>query len=72
MQTDWATVVPAKGEEKATIKLLLSLADHSSHVRSQAPGSELLIPPYLADRFTESTQPKPQPRPRRPKKEDEQ
>lgn len=64
---DWIEIVPAKGEEKETIRALLALAEHSSHVRSQQPSPELLVPPYLADLFT-----KPKPRRGRPKKEVEE
>lgn len=67
---DWAEIHPAKGEEKDTIVLLLSLAEHPTHVRSQLPESHLLVPPYLADLYEEATRPKP--RRGRPKKEKEE
>ena len=66
---DWIEIVPAKDEYVAVIRQLLDLADDPQHVRTQAPGLELLVPEYLADKFT-----KPKPRKRAPKqiKEEEQ
>ena len=64
---DWAVVVPAAGEVKATAVALLALADSPADVRTDGNGSEFLVPPYLADRYNESTRPKPR---RRAKKEE--
>lgn len=64
---DWIEIVPTKAEYKLVIRQLLDLADDPSHVRTQGPGLELLVPEYLADRFT-----KPKPRKRAPKKEKEE
>lgn len=66
---DWIEIVPAKEEYKSVIRQLLDLADDPAHVRSQGPGLELLVPEYLADRFTK---PKPKPRKRAPKEEKEE
>ena len=65
---DWIEIVPAKDEYKSVIRQLLDLADSPQHVRTQAPGLELLVPEYLADKFTK---PKPRPRKRAPKEEKE-
>lgn len=64
---DWIEIVPAKDEYKSVIRQLLELADSPQDVRTQAPGLELLVPEYLADRFT-----KPKPRKRAPKEEKEE
>jgi hypothetical protein len=64
---DWIEIVPTKDEYKSVIRQLLDLADSPSDVRTQGPGLELLVPEYLADRFT-----KPKPRKRAPKKEKEE
>jgi hypothetical protein len=66
---DWIEIVPTKDEYKSVIRQLLDLADSPSDVRSQGPGLELLVPEYLADRFTK---PKPKPRKRAPQKEKEE
>lgn len=66
---DWATVVPPQGEVKATAIVLLALADSPADVRTDGNGSEFLVPAYLADRFNESTRPKPR---RRAKKEEDE
>ena len=64
---DWAVVVPAPGQVKETAIVLLALAVSPADVRTGGNGSEFLVPPYLADRFNESTRPKPR---RRAKKEE--
>lgn len=66
---DWAVVVPAPGDVKATAIVLLALADSPAHVRTDGNGSEFLVPPYLADKFNESLRPKPR---RRAKKEEDE
>lgn len=65
---DWAVVVPAAGEVKATAAALLALADSPADVRTDGNGSEFVVPPYLADRYHESLRPKPR---RRAKKDEE-
>jgi hypothetical protein len=52
---------------KETAIVLLALAESPADVRTGGNGSEFLVPPYLADRFNESTRPKPR---RRAKKEE--
>lgn len=58
---EWIEIIPAKDEYVSVIRQLLDLADDPSHVRTQGPGMELLVPEYLADKFT-----KPKPRKRAP------
>ncbi|MDF2711476.1 MAG: hypothetical protein K0R62_7128 [Nonomuraea muscovyensis] len=65
---DWTVVVPAAGDVKETARALLALADSPGDVRTDGNGSEFLVPPYLADRYTESLRPKPR---RRAKKDEE-
>lgn len=70
--TNWQPIVPGAGEAQEVARLLLSLADDPAHVRTQRGGSEFLVPPYLAERFTQpepepETKPKRQPRARRTK-----
>ncbi len=67
---DWQPIVPGAGESQEVARLLLSLADDPSHVRTQRGGSEFLVPPYLAERFTQPEPPKTKrPRARRTSKE---
>jgi hypothetical protein len=70
--SDWQPIVPGAGEAQEVARLLLSLADDPADVRTQRGGSEFLVPPYLAARFTEpeadpKPKPKRQPRARRTK-----
>jgi hypothetical protein len=65
---DWTVVVPAASDVKETARALLALADSPGDVRTDGNGSEFLVPPYLADRYTESLRPKPR---RRAKKDEE-
>ena len=67
--SDWQPIVPGAGEAQEVARLLLALADDPAHVRTQRGGSEFLVPPYLAERFTqpEPEKPKRQPRARRTK-----
>lgn len=64
MTKDWQVIVPGAGEVQAVAVLLLSLADDPAHVRTQRGGGEFLVPPYLADRFTQPDPPKTTKRPR--------
>jgi hypothetical protein len=67
MRPDLVSIIPGPGEVKETAKLLLSLADDPAHVRTDGNGSEIRVPGYLADRYTESFKPR---APRRRKKEE--
>lgn len=67
MTGDWQVIVPGAGEVQEVARLLLSLADDPADVRTQRGGAEFLVPPYLADRFTQPEKPKRQPRARRTK-----
>lgn len=49
---DWIPVIPGAGETKQVAILLLALADDPSHVRTGGNGSEFLVAPYVAERFT--------------------
>ncbi|MCX0246413.1 hypothetical protein [Streptomyces drozdowiczii] len=60
----WQPIVPGAGEAQEVARLLLRLADDPAHVRTQRGGSEFLVPPYLAARFTEP-EPDPKPKPKR-------
>jgi hypothetical protein len=62
--TDWQPIVPGAGEAQEVARLLLALADDPAHVRTQRGGSEFLVPPYLAARFTE---PEPKPKTTKPR-----
>lgn len=64
MTGDWQVIVPGSGEVQAVAVLLLSLADDPADVRTQRGGGEFLVPPYLADRFTQPDPPKTTKRPR--------
>ena len=62
---DWVPVIPGKGEAKEVAILLLALADDPKDVRTGGSGTEFMVRPYVADRFT---QPDPDPAPvRRPR-----
>jgi hypothetical protein len=65
----WVPIIPGRGETRDVAVLLLALADDPAHVRTARSGSEFLVMPYVAARFT---QPDPEPAPRRRtrKKED--
>lgn len=49
-------VVPQAGKEKETARLLLDLADHPRHVRtnSDGPGMTFVVPAYLAKKYQQS------------------
>jgi hypothetical protein len=51
-----AIIVPQPGKEKETIRLLLDLADHRRHVRTNTdgPGLVLVVPEYLAKKYNQS------------------
>ncbi|MEW2127105.1 hypothetical protein AB0891_25635 [Streptomyces sp. NPDC007259] len=66
MTRDWQPIVPGAGEAQEVARLLLALADDPAHVRTQRGGSEFLVPPYLAARFTEP-EPEPKPKTTRPR-----
>lgn len=66
MTGDWQVIVPGAGEVPEVAVLLLGMADDPAHVRTQRGGSEFLVPPYLAERFTQPD-PKTRPRARRTK-----
>lgn len=53
---DDAIIVPKPGKEKETIRLLLELADHRRHVRTNTdgPGLVLVVPAYLAQKYNQS------------------
>lgn len=53
MTDDWVTVVPGTGEVKAVAILLLALADDPLDVRTRSNGSEFVVRPYVAERFTQ-------------------
>lgn len=55
MEND-AIIVPQAGKEKETIRLLLELADHRRHVRTNTdgPGLVLIVPEYLARKYNQS------------------
>lgn len=62
MSVGWISVVPGSGEVRDTAVLLLALADDPADVRTVRGGSEFLVAPYVAERFT---QPEPAPAPSR-------
>jgi len=70
MTKDWVVVMPGKGQAAEVARTLLGLADDPTHVRTDGNGSEFLVAPYVADRYTNATAPSPRPR-RRAKKEDD-
>lgn len=61
---DWTTIVVPEGGMQGAIRALLDLAESPTHVRTQGPNRELLVPPYLAEKYTTP------PKRRRPKKEE--
>lgn len=63
---NWITIVVPEGGMQDAIRALLDLADSPTHVRTQGPVGELLVPPYLAEKYTTP----PAPKRRRPKKEE--
>lgn len=65
----WVPIIPGAGETRDVAVLLLALADDPAHVRTTRGGSEFLVAPYVADRFTRPD-PEPAPRRRTRKKED--
>jgi len=67
--TDWVTVLPGEAGVQKTAIALLAVADDPADVRTQRGGSEFLVAPYVADRYTNATAPSPRPR-RRAKKEE--
>lgn len=62
--SEWQPIVPGAGEAQEVARLLLALADDPAHVRTQRGGSEFLVPPYLAEKFTE---PEPKPKTTKPR-----
>lgn len=58
--SDWVSVVPGAGETREVAVLLLALADSPDDVRTVRGGSEFLVAPYVAERFT-----RPEPAPTR-------
>jgi hypothetical protein len=65
--TDGSLVVPQPGREKETIRLLLELADHPRHVRTNTdgPGLVLNVPSYLHERYVAATAAEQPPTPKR-------
>ena len=47
---DWTVVVAPDGRLPETIRRLLALADHPTHVRTQG-NSDLLVAPYIIERL---------------------
>lgn len=66
MITGWITVEPGLAGPAETAKVLLALAEDPTHVRTGGNGSEFLVPPYLAELYTNP------PKPRRRTKKDEE
>lgn len=65
---DWVLIVPPSGRLPETIRALLAVADSPTHVRTQG-NSDLLVAPYVAERFTTPTPPRRKPRARRTKED---
>jgi len=61
MTDDWVTVIPGEGQLVETIRQLLALAESPVHVRTDGNGSELRVPPYLADLYNAPPVPKRRP-----------
>lgn len=53
---EYAVIVPRPGREKETIRLLLSLAEHRRHVKTNTdgPGLVLMVPEYLEKKYRQS------------------
>lgn len=58
----WVPIIPGAGETRDVAILLIALADDPQHVRTVRGGSEFLVAPYVAERFT---RPDPAPAPSR-------
>lgn len=54
---DTSTVVPAPGEESATARALLELADHPHDVRTVNGGAAFLVPTAVAEAYIELSSP---------------
>lgn len=68
---DWVPIIPGASDSLRDIAvLLLALADRPEDVRTARGGSEFLVAPYVAERFTQPAEPEPSPRRRSRKKED--
>ena len=60
---DWVPIIPGSGDSLRDIAvLLLALADSPDDVRTTRGGSEFVVAPYVAERFT---RPEPESAPRR-------
>ena len=62
--TGWVTLVPGEQDFAALRAELSALADHPGHVRTAGGRDELLVPPYVAQKYA------PAPKRRRIKQEE--
>ena len=67
----WVELILPKDAAKEIIRALLDLAPDVHDVRTQGNGDSVLVPPDLADAYHASVAPKPKPRTRAKKAEED-